>query len=276
MITILTDNKDNPTIPYSKFHFPGGELQVRVPDLSSLTSADTVTLHWTYESDAELVELALLEDAIRMSKLGFIFLEMPYLPYARQDRVCSKGESFALDVFAHLINSMKFDLVVCADPHNEDKFTQLFRNATYTGQAVCCDAVISERMTNGWLNVDYILFPDEGAKKKMQQYADILHDFAIGTAIGTKVRNPDTGALTGFDINKQDFRGANVLIVDDICDGGGTFLGLGAVAKARNCGKLSLFTTHGIYSKGMGALESLFDGGVYCTYNRINLNVKES
>ena len=273
MIKIFTDHPEHFKVPYTKFHFPGGELQVRVPDLSLLTSHNTVTLHWTYESDAELVELALLSDAIKHMHGGTMFLQMDYLPYARQDRVCSKGESFALDVFAQLINTLKFDLVICADPHNQDKFMQLFQNGLYQDQAVACDDVVSEKL--GWMHVDYILFPDEGAKKKINQYVDILHDFAIGTAIGTKVRNPDTGVLTGFDINKQDFRGANVLIVDDICDGGGPFLGLGAVAKARNCGKLSLFTTHGIYSKGLVALEALFDGGVYCAYNRINLNVKD-
>jgi len=47
--------------------------------------------------------------------------------------------------------------------------------------------------------------------------------------------------------------------VDDICDGGGTFLGLATALKEKNAGKLSLIVSHGIFSKGFEELNKSFD-----------------
>ena len=49
-----------------------------------------------------------------------------------------------------------------------------------------------------------------------------------------------------------------------ICDGGGTFMGLATELKNKNVGKLHLFTTFGIYSKGIEILTKYFDG-IWCS-----------
>ena len=49
-----------------------------------------------------------------------------------------------------------------------------------------------------------------------------------------------------------------ILIVDDICDGGGTFLGLAQELKAKNAGNLYLAVSHGIFSRGFEDLEKVF------------------
>jgi len=52
----------------------------------------------------------------------------------------------------------------------------------------------------------------------------------------------------------------NFLIVDDICDGGGTFIGLGeAIKKINPSAKLELFVTHGFFTKGLDKLLKLYD-----------------
>jgi ribose-phosphate pyrophosphokinase len=48
-------------------------------------------------------------------------------------------------------------------------------------------------------------------------------------------------------------------MVDDICDGGGTFLGLAEELKSKNAGKLFLAVSHGIFSKGISKLSSMFE-----------------
>ena len=51
----------------------------------------------------------------------------------------------------------------------------------------------------------------------------------------------------------------NVVVVDDICDGGRTFIELLKASPTLDCGKsLSLFVTHGIFSQGT---KPLFDAG---------------
>lgn len=53
------------------------------------------------------------------------------------------------------------------------------------------------------------------------------------------------------------------LIVDDICDGGGTFIGLAEELKRKNAGKIYLAVSHGIFSKGIDKLDFL--AHVYAT-----------
>ena len=66
----------------------------------------------------------------------------------------------------------------------------------------------------------------------------------------SKIRNVKTGQLSGFNTQTLDFQGKTCFIIDDICDGGGTFVGLAALLKSRNARKIVLIVSHGIFSKG--------------------------
>jgi ribose-phosphate pyrophosphokinase len=70
-----------------------------------------------------------------------------------------------------------------------------------------------------------------------------------------KKRDPETGKLDGFSIYDYDpnpnSNGTELLIVDDICDGGGTFVGLAKKLREAGAKKVHLFVTHGIFSKGV-------------------------
>ena len=80
----------------------------------------------------------------------------------------------------------------------------------------------------------------------------------------SKKRDIKTGKLSGFTVYADDLEGNTCVIVDDICDGGGTFNGLAQELKKKNCGKLILIVTHGIFSKGFEQLAKSFDH-VYST-----------
>lgn len=60
-----------------------------------------------------------------------------------------------------------------------------------------------------------------------------------------------------------------------LCDGGGTFIGVAEELKKHNCGKLFLFVTHGIFSRGFEELNKYFEK-IYCTnsFNDLESNVK--
>ncbi len=65
-----------------------------------------------------------------------------------------------------------------------------------------------------------------------------------------KMRDVKTGNLSDFKTMESDFEGKICFIVDDIYDGGGTFVGLSALLKRHNAGKIVLIVSHGIFSKG--------------------------
>ena len=80
------------------------------------------------------------------------------------------------------------------------------------------------------------------------------------TVYATKVRNPDNGEILRTEVPEDvSYRGKNLLIVDDICDGGRTFIELAKVLRDYEPSRIDLYVTHGIFSKGFEIFEDLID-----------------
>lgn len=221
--------------------FAGGEWNVKLPkDVIEYGSyeAETVRVDASIH-DGDIMKLAILTDALhRFFGTGVRYvLDLSYLPYARQDRVMTEGESLSLRVFCDFINSMKYDLVCLTDPHS-DVATALINNVSVNKQ--CCWGAqgISRR------NYDAIVSPDAGALKKIYPQAQIA-DLPVIEAM--KTRDINTGEVSEPRFNAE-VKGKRLLIVDDICDGGRSFLNLGKVLKESGAVRVDLFVTHGIFS----------------------------
>jgi len=270
-------------IEYTAFTFSGGEEQVRLTNIQEFydcyvsKAITSVPLYYYYKivikapfisSSQELIRLILLKNAIDnffKSKNQTIEcdLSLGYIPYARQDRVCYVGEAFSAEVMANLINSMEFKVVYVEDPHS-NVITNLIKNCRIKSQLAC----FSETMPKG-AKYDYIIAPDKGATEKAKRIASSLQ---TGFLQANKIRNPDTGNIEGIELEKAvDLTGRSVIIVDDICDGGRTFIELSKSLKPYsdhyNPATIDLYITHGIFSKGKEILLECFDN-IY-THNEI-------
>ena len=60
--------------------------------------------------------------------------------------------------------------------------------------------------------------------------------------------------------DREDYNGKDILIIDDICVYGGTFVGLSKLLRERNCGKLYLAVSHITVQRLGQSLEDAFDG----------------
>ena len=98
-----------------------------------------------------------------------------------------------------------------------------------------------------------LISPDGGALKKIYKLSEFLG--GIDVIECSKSRDVKSGKLTGSKVYADDLGGKNCLIVDDICDGVGTFIGLAQELKSKNDGKLYLAVSHGIFSKGFEELK---------------------
>lgn len=234
------------------FNFPAGEVSVNVDFLKECNNQAVFVAAQIVDSDG-VMQLLMVKDAIdRMvgpsSRKGLL---LPYVPYARQDRVCNQGEALSIKVMADLINSMGFDEVVIYDPHS-NVTTALIKNCTAI--SLSDFANLSLRFRNISHDKTFVA-PDFGATKKVEKLAEFLGRKEV--IQGIKRRDLKTGKLSGFAF-EGDVEGKDFLIVDDICDGGGTFVGLTKVLKDAGANSVSLFVTHGIFSKG---IQVLLDGG---------------
>lgn len=238
-------------VPYEKFVFPGGEIQVRLTDLNEINNwrPYAFVIHADLRSADEIMELFLVTDAVRREfNTPEIGLVLPYVPYARQDRVCYPGESNASLVFASLINEMGYYRVEIWDPHSS-VVAKAINNVEVVEAA---DLLFN----NTYIPPEHrqvICAPDKGARKRAQKVVDLCHGKLI---TADKIRDPSNGKIAGIHLpDTGDLNRANVTIVDDICDGGRTFIELAKVlSEKHNAGQIVLAVTHGIFSAGFAPL----------------------
>lgn len=231
-------------IIYESFIFSGGEPHIKInTDFDKLKS---ISITHRINSFNDLGLLCMAVDGLQRIEAKLDKLIIPYFPAARQDRVMVKGEPLSVKVYADIINAMNFKRVIVFDPHSEVT-PALINN---------CEVVTNHtfiKKTMQAIGSDVLLIsPDGGALKKIYKVSEYLGGIEVIEC--SKSRDVKTGNLTGFKIYADDLQGKNCLIVDDICDGGGTFIGLAEELKRKNAGKLFLAVSHGIFSKGFEAL----------------------
>lgn len=240
--------------PIKSWKFPAGESGVNIKDCSIYN--DNI-IKCLFESNDDIINLLFTVNAIKnINPNANNVLEIPYFPYARQDRVCSEGDSFSLQVVANLIKSCNFSRVICYDLHSE-VINIVFEAGildNYKQDEVLYDLVY--KCTKGYNN-SAIVAPDAGSLKKIYPLANKLNCDVIEAS---KVRDKATGKIISSSIDKNKVQQYNNLVlVDDICDGGRTFIELAKVIKEDYRGRLSLVVTHGIFSNGKNELNKYFD-----------------
>lgn len=200
--------------------------------------------------------LAALYQAVEAVKVHFspcsLLLKMPYVPYARQDRSFSSGDAIGVRFFAKMINGMGFSSVSILDPHSE-VVVGLLDNVCVTKSVAVMRSAYRE-----WGD-KWIVAPDLGASKKAEEFAQAVG--AKGVIQCMKVRNGSKVETTVLVHEKfADSWIDHAVVVDDICDGGATFIATSeALSEYLDIDKLDLVVTHGIFSAGFDKLLDNFD-----------------
>lgn len=240
-------------IPVERMKFSGGEIQVRLGTRPyCYQDATTIGITAKLQSSDDVMELLLVTDALRRKYPTMqLWLTMPYLPYARQDRVCAQGEALSLKVFCDLINAQKYNRVFIVDCHS-DVGAALLDNCENQSSEVYV-----KKVTQYFLKGKRVVLvsPDAGANKKVQGLSTALQ---IPFVRADKTRDTKTGAITGCVVYTEK-TSDDYLIIDDICDGGRTFVELAKVLREKTTGKIHLYVTHGIFSAGYEVFDEYID-----------------
>ncbi len=239
------------------FQFPSGaETGIKL-DLRGFEPSEPVLIT-SSPSDAQgILEILMTVDALRHADAQDISLWLGYLPYARQDRVSVSGEAFALGVMADLLNPLGFSRVYLTDAHSETAGALIHRSAPVCLHDFYLRAFSSLEGPKGGRELITLCSPDAGAVKKVSKVAE-QHKLPMTMAF--KSRNPATGALSGVRIaSPEEVEGRHIVIVDDICDGGGTFINLAKELRREGAAKVSLVVTHGLFTKGLSVFDGLID-----------------
>ena len=203
----------------------------------------------------DILALAFTVDALKYQyPMANLHLDMPYVPYARQDRICNEGDSFQLKVVAKMINDMAFATITSVDPHSSvsagvlDNFYSVDQFDVFS------------KIKSNWSDV-YIVAPDQGAVKKSEDFAKSVN--AAGVITCSKVRDMSTGKIIGLRIIDEVDHGVNLFVLDDLCDGGRTFIEVAKALHAKchwgKIAQLELAVTHGLFTKGVGVVKDFYD-----------------
>jgi len=259
------DPSESVSIPYDRFNFSAGEVHVRLP---SVEEYGEFTVKILYPDSEEIIESLLLIDAIKRSSDASLRVVIPYLPYSRQDRACFQGESLSLKVFFDTLKSNLNDRdeIITWDVHNPG--SNVFRRKG-SGEPEFVNIEVDNLIESfkgekGFPSGENTLIipPDEGAIDRAEKAA---LGFGLQVEVlGKKIRDPGDGKITGTALvnrfntrlshenSPASIKGKDILIVDDICDGGRTFIELAKeIWKYLEPSSVSLYVTHGIFSKGL-------------------------
>lgn len=204
----------------------------------------------------DIIRIGLVKDALDRLGVENVVLCLDYMPQARADRVFEEGNPLPIAVFAQILNSYNFHAVWIADPHS-DVTPALIKNCRVLGQKTLANRALS--MREAW-QPDFICAPDLGSVKKIEDLMVHLNSFRRSPLVGKpilksyvqaiKVRDVTTGKIVRSAIVDEKVSG-NILIIDDICDGGASFIHLAEALKERGAESVGLYVTHGIFSKGL-------------------------
>jgi len=258
----------------SRFRFPDGQ-----PHLSVRSGGGKVEeLVARITSPDDLFDVLLAADALRRQGVDRVNLTIPYLMGARMDRPMPDDERgshpFTLKAVADVIGLGDFDVVRVFDPHSEKALELL--EGRCDGAAM---AIVPWRQVVATLNLlgnPVVIIPDAGAKARTAEIFDkipvgeggYLSDREFVQVL--KHRDSATGKLSGFGFEKEpgrkDLANRECLIVDDLCDGGGTFEGVAELLRGRGASKVHLYVSHGIFSKGfhLKGIDHIFTTDSYC------------
>ena len=241
--------------PLKPFRFPGGEAHIKDVD-QDIGQFRYQIADIRGASAEDLVMASMWGQAVRArDEKSVVFL--PYLPGARADRGVPD-----LHTYTSLVAEITADQMVYLDPHSPvwvNDYQDMDDIAVMTEFPF--ERIIRREIQDATSDIrpmpyTGVIAPDKGAVERATRAAHVM---GVPVYKAGKTRDFETGKLTGFHM-EDELPSGNFLIVDDICDGGGTFVGLGEeILQSSEDISLSLWVTHGIFSKGTGFLYSIFD-----------------
>jgi len=266
---IVMDVTDINYIHFENFTFKGGEphIKIKLRGNQTLDGGVMITHQINSFNDMGLLEVA-VDSLKRIDTNVKLHLFLPYFPGARQDRLMVDGEPFTSAVYVKLLDKLGFEEITSFDLHSDvvggmfgvldTKFIQI-SNHKFVWE------VLKDLYPQYDAKMPILISPDAGSNKKIGSLAKYLSQYnTLDVVKCDKTRDVKTGEITNFEVYADDLGGRDCIIVDDICDGGGTFLGLIEKLYEKNAGKVYLVVSHGIFSRGLKELSAVFNG-IYTT-----------
>jgi len=218
-------------------HFSDGEMS---PNFLESVRGDYVFLIQSTHSPAEnLMELLLMIDAARRASAYKVIAVIPYYGYARQDRKDRPRVAIGSKLVANMLVAAGADRIITMDLHAP----QIQGYFDIPVDHLDSHAVFIPYIEN--LKLENLTFaaPDVGATNRIREIASYFNAEMVICDKHRKRANEIASMVLIGDVEDKD-----IVIIDDICDTGGTLAKSAALLKEKGARSIRALITHPVLS----------------------------
>ncbi|MEM3378791.1 MAG: ribose-phosphate diphosphokinase [Candidatus Bathyarchaeia archaeon] len=215
--------------------FPDGENYIR---LEGNVKGEHLAIVQTTcaPQDSRLMQLAFMAAAAKRNGARKVTAIVPYLAYARQDKVFLAGENISIETVAQMLKAAGVDALVTVNIHAEGALGMF----PFPAKNLSAIPLLAEYFVQKGYRGAFALAPDKGAMYIAQQAQGVL-----GGEAGylEKQRDRYTGQ-TKQTCKGLDVKGKTVIIFDDIISTGGTIVGAAEILRKQGAAKVFAACVH--------------------------------
>lgn len=236
---------ENSEIKYTISRFPDGEAQI---SLGELNHKDWVCVKCRITNAEELFIVIQVLDILDRHEV-YYKVEIFYLMGMRMDRVMDFNRPFTLKVITKMLGNSNAENITVLEPHSDVIYDHRFGNifkVLIPGKPI---------RPENWMTGYQLILPDAGA---VERYGCFIENCITCS----KVRDLTTGKILEIKIDNPEKIGNQALmIIDDLCDGGGTFCGIAEAFRKLGVPKerLNISVVHMVNPKGIENLSKNFN-----------------
>ena len=192
--------------------------------------------------DEHIIELALMGDAIRRGAPKTMIAVIPYMGYARQDKLHRPGEPISARMIANLLEISKYREIIMVDLHNDAIVGFFHIPVTHLSALPTLAAELRKTMK---LTDAVVVSPDVGGVKRARNLAYMLD---LPMVVMEKKRYLDKHDTSESFQIIGNVKGKTALIIDDIISTGGTIAHSAKSLKDAGASKVVVLATHGVFA----------------------------
>jgi ribose-phosphate pyrophosphokinase len=223
------------TVPVASKIFPDGETYIRLE--GKVQDQHVVIVQTTSPpQDSKVMQLALMANAAKRNGAKKVTAVVPYLAYARQDKIFLPGETISIEAVANMLYTAGIEELLTINVHEENALSKF----PFPARSLSAIPLLAEHFVRRGFAKAFALAPDKGAIYIAEQAKSVL-----GGEFGhlEKQRDFYTGQVN---VAKKAFnvKGATVIIFDDIISTGGTIVSVAKILKEQGVEKIFAACVH--------------------------------
>lgn len=228
--------------------FNDGEIQIHIEE--SVRGKDVILLQPSCQSETHsindnLMELYLLTRTMKRASAASITAVIPYYGYARQDRKTTSRVPISAADIALMLEMAGIDRVITVDLHC-GQIQGFFRDIP-VDNLFASPLFVSYVADKSLKNV-VVVSPDAGGVERAKKFSDALNKKGITTELAMISKERAKAGVVASMSLIGDVQGADAIIIDDLCDTGGTLVKAAQLLKEKGANRVFAVVTHPVFS----------------------------